>query len=642
MRGYRNGRRVAPPSFVPIFPRLVTSWPNPDSLYWQGDPTLPRAGRRVRILKGPQTRQVRRRAARLRREIHTHAAWVRSAAPMLVVVATFLAFLPSLSNEFVNFDDDANFLNNPHYRGLGPAQLRWMFTTLHMGMYMPLPWVTLGLDYLFWGMNPLGYHLTSLILHVANAWILYFIALRLLGMRPGAEDDSPAPYLAAAVSALLFALHPLRVESVAWVTERRDVLCGFFYLATMLAYLRACDRSERRPRTWYWLSVLTMALALLSKPMAVSLPVVLVVLDIYPLGQLPRSVTRWPDRDVRVIWAQKVPFILLSLAAAVGALISMNHVGHLRSVSDIGIGGRIGLSLYSIAFYLSKTLVPTNLSPLYELPARLDPLVWRFVASGLVVVAMTALAVVLRRRCPGLAAVWVTYVVMLLPVSGIVHNGPQIAADRYTYLPMIGWAILAGAGLRAGWEAGSAGRLPGGARSLFAALTVTVVVAIGSLTLKQVQVWHDTESLWRHALAASPSALAHSNLAAERLLRQALREAVEHARRALEIRPDYVDAHNVLGLAFMEEGRAEEAKQAFSRALEIDPRFSAAHNNLGVILAAEGRRAEAIEHFRAVVHINPNNAGARKNLADTLMLDGQTVEALDHLRQFEKLKAQIR
>ena len=563
---------------------------------------------------------------------------------MLVAGATFLAFLPALSNQFVNWDDDRNFLNNQHYRGLGPAQLRWMFTTVHAGMYIPLSWMTLGLDYLLWGMNPWGYHLTSLILHVANAWILYFIALRLLGARAstGTEDhNNPTPYLVAAVSALLFALHPLRVESVAWVTERRDVLCGFFYLATILAYLRACDPLERRRRTWYWLAVLTMALALLSKPMAVSLPVVLVVLDVYPLGRLPRSARRWLDRDVRVIWAQKVPFVLLSLGAALGALISM--ISHLRSLSDLGIGGRIGVSLYSTAFYLWKTLVPINLAPLYELPARLDPLVWRFVASGVAILAMTALVVVLRHRCPGLAAVWVTYVVMLLPVSGLLHNGNQIAADRYTYLPTIGWAILAGAGLRAGWEACRAGRVPKGARFLVAGFTVTILVALGGLTWKQVQVWREGESLWRQAVAAAPpSWIAHSNLAEILLARRALPEAIEHVRRVLEIRPDYVDAHNKLGLALMDAGRPEEAKKAFSRALEIDPRYGKAHNNLGIVLAAEGRRGEAIEHFRATLDIDPDDAAARENLADALMLDGRITEALEHFQQAAKLKARIR
>src|SRR5436189_5366354 len=211
--------------------------------------------------------------------------WHRWLVPVLIALVTFAAFLPTLQNQFVNWDDDDNFLGNPHYRGLAWTNLRWMWTT-HLGHYIPLTWMTLGLDYLLWGMNPLGYHLTSLLLHAANAVVFFFIVRRILTLAlPAPSERGHALTASAGVAALVFAIHPLRVESVAWVTERRDVLSGLFYLLTILMYLRACERGERR-RGWYWLSVAAFVCALLSKSMVVNLPVVLLILDVYPLRRL--------------------------------------------------------------------------------------------------------------------------------------------------------------------------------------------------------------------------------------------------------------------------------------------------------------------------------------------------------------------
>src|SRR5438093_12086275 len=208
--------------------------------------------------------------------------WVRWLAPLLVVLFTLTAFLPTLQNQFVNWDDAENFLENPHYRGLGWSQLRWMWTT-HRGHYIPLTWMTLGLDYLLWGMKPVGYHLTNLLLHAANAVVFFFVVRRILTLAlPSPSERGHALAVSAGVAALVFAIHPLRVESVAWVTERRDVLSGLLYLSAILVYLLACEGGARG-RGWYWLSVAVFVGALLSKSMVVNLPVVLVILAVYPL-----------------------------------------------------------------------------------------------------------------------------------------------------------------------------------------------------------------------------------------------------------------------------------------------------------------------------------------------------------------------
>src|SRR5437867_6155241 len=239
--------------------------------------------------------------------------------PALIALVTFAAFLPVLQNQFVDWDDQRNFLDNHHYRGLGWTHLRWMWWTTHMGHYIPLTWMTLGLDYLLWGLNPLGYHLTSLLLHAANAVVFFFVVRRLLTRALSSPSERGyALAVSAGVAALGFAIHPLRVESVVWVTERRDVLSGLFYLLTILIYLRACEGGARG-RGWYWLSVAVFVGALLSKSMVVNLPVVLVILDVYPLRRLGGSIG-WRSEPARRVYVEKVPFVRLAAAASAIAL----------------------------------------------------------------------------------------------------------------------------------------------------------------------------------------------------------------------------------------------------------------------------------------------------------------------------------
>src|SRR5438105_11119904 len=407
--------------------------------------------------------------------------WVRWLAPLLVALLTLAAFLPTLQNQFVRWDDPENFLDNADYRGLAWSQLCWMWTTFHMGHYIPLTWMTLGIDYLLWGMNPAGYHLTTLLLHAANAAVFYFVVRRILTLAlPSPAERSHALAVSAGFAALVFAIHPLRVESVAWVTERRDVLSGLFYLLTILVYLRASERGARG-QGWYWPSVAAFVCALLSKSMVVNLPVVLLILDVYPLRRLGGAVGWWSE-PARRVYVEKIPFVLLAAAASAIALMAQLSHDTMVLVVQLSALGRLAVSVYGVSFYLWKTVAPVNLSPLYELPPTVNPWAPPFIVSYGVVVAITALVLALRRREPGLPAAWLAYVVVLLPVLGIFQSGPQIAADRYTYLAGLGWAILAGAGLLSCWRSSRRSKTGTPATWLLASLALCVVVGLGVLT----------------------------------------------------------------------------------------------------------------------------------------------------------------
>src|SRR5437870_8764646 len=394
--------------------------------------------------------------------------------PLVIAFSTFAAFLPALQNQFVSWDDAENFLDNPHYRGLGWTHLRWMWTT-HLGHYIPLTWMTLGLDYLLWGMNPVGYHLTNLLLHAANAVVVFFVVCRLLARAlPSPSEHGYALAVSSGVAALVFAIHPLRVESVAWVTERRDVLSGLFYLVAILLYLRACERGARG-RGWYWLSVAVFGCALLSKSMVVNLPIVLLILDVYPLRRLGGAVGWWSEPAQRV-YVEKIPFVLLAAAASAVALMAQLSHNTMVSVVQLSGLGRRAVSMYGLRFYLWKTVAPVNLSPLYELPPTGNPWPPPFLLSYGLVLAITAIVLAFRRRVPGLLAAWVAYVVVLLPVLGIFQSGPQITADRYTYLAGLGWAILAGAGLVCCWRSSRRSKTGTPANWLLAGIAFCVVV----------------------------------------------------------------------------------------------------------------------------------------------------------------------
>jgi tetratricopeptide (TPR) repeat protein len=575
-----------------------------------------------------------------------HSAWLSWFLPLVIVLLTVVAFFPVLQNGFVNWDDEATLVENPHYRGLGWTQLHWMFTTVRLGHYQPLSWMTFALDYLLWGMNPFGYHLTNLILHAANAILVYFVTFRLLCLvfSGSSARRELALTLGAGFSALVFAIHPLRVESVAWATERRDVLAGLFLLWAVLCYLRAAAAAGSGGQRLRWMvaAVVVYGLSLLSKAGGITLPIVLLILDVYPLRRLGGGPGRWFGPSARGVWWEKVPFFVLAVGFGIIALSAQREVGALKPLERFDVTSRLAQAFFGIVFYLWKTVFPAKLSPLYELPPRFDPWDWPFLLSGLVVVVVSIGLFILRRRWPAGLASWICYIAILLPVLGIAQSGLQLVADRYSYVSCLAWAMLAGAGFFYLWEFWLNGCI--GERIFFSAvgMVAVIVVGLGVLTWQQAQVWHDSETLWRHVFAIAErshfkSSVAHYSVGNIALNRGNLEEAIDHFRQALQIDPDYAEAHGNLGNALLERGALEEALEHYREALRINP-AAGAHNNLGTALLKQERLEEAIEHFRRALEINFRHVDARYNLGFALARRGESEEAVKHLRQVLELR----
>lgn len=377
-------------------------------------------------------------------------------APAVVVLVTFIVFSGSLMNGFVNWDDRQGLIETTGWRGLGWANLKWMFTTFDLGHYQPLSWLSLGIDYQLWGLSAFGIHLQSLLLHCGCALIVYFIGLRLLKDR-----------VLAAVAALLFSLHPLRVESIAWAAERRDPLSTLFYLWTLLLWLDG-------KRKW---AMLTALLSLSAKLSGITLPGVLLLLDLYPLKRLNRS------NALKLMW-EKVPFAVLAGIFLTVNVFAQVSIATMPTLSQHGLAPRLVNSAYSLIFYLGKTVWPTNLSPLYYGGSPADHLT--LLIGGAVALGL-AFAFKFPKLRPALAAACAFYLMVLIPYLGLVKSGRQIAADRYTYIACVPFALLAAAALR--------DRLR---------LTVVILFALGAASWKQTALWQNSLTLWRQALAVEP------------------------------------------------------------------------------------------------------------------------------------------
>jgi tetratricopeptide (TPR) repeat protein len=572
-------------------------------------------------------------------------------ALLLLAAATAAAFLPVLGNGFV-WDDGANVVHNPHLEKLDSDLVRWAFTGFRLGHYQPLTWLSLALDRAVWGPRAAGVHLTSLLLHVANVLLFAAVARRLL--REARCGDCR---IAALIAAAVFALHPLRVESVAWATERRDLLAGVFFLLALLAYLAMArrDREGGSRLAWGAAAVVAFALSLLAKALALGLPVVLLVLDVYPLR-------RWRPGDGRGaavrLAAEKVPFFALSIACGLAALAAQAESGALVGIGRYGWVERLFQAAYGALFY-PRAIVAGAWSPLYERPTALDPWEPRFLLSALAFAAVTAALLALRRRFPAGLAAWVAYLALLAPVSGVAQSGVQLVADRYAYLAGLGFALLLGAGAGAAWEAA---RRPARRVAPIAvgAAVVAVLALWGALTFRQCRVWRDDATLWRHVVAYAPSAMGFNNLGALALRGGDRRTALPYLRRAVEVAPGFglpwrnllalleaggsdldrgelartaaaleaslphhahaATAWTTVALAHLALDRRDAARRHLARAVEVNPDYAPAWRRLAILQLGDGRHGDCRTSFAQAVRLEPADAGSWTGLG--LCLEG--------------------
>jgi tetratricopeptide (TPR) repeat protein len=535
-----------------------------------------------------------------------HAAWTspRFLVGSFLVLSVVALYWPVRTFEFVDLDDDVYVTANPHVKaGLTAAGVRWAFLSTDAALWHPLTWISHMVDCELFGLAGGGHHLTSLALHAANTLLVFVL---FLGMTNALWRS--------AIVASLFGLHPLRVESVAWVAERKDVLSGLFFLLLLRAYVHHVRRPT--PRRFATVAAL-LAAGLLAKPMLVTAPFVLLLVDYWPLS-------RFETVRLRALLAEKAP--LLGIAAGVALLTVVAGHDTLASISDLPVPSRAANALVACAGYLGKTFSPTALAVFYPMPESRPA--GTIIGAGLLFAALTAFAVGLGRRFPYLPVGWLWFVGMLLPVSGILQSGQQAMADRFTYLPSIGVLVALVWGLA---EICRRWPIP----PLF--ITSGAVAARGILaasTHAQLMYWRDSTALFNHALAVtSPNSLAHNNLGRRLLLQGQIDNAVAHFRAALEIRPNYPEALNNLGDALLRQGHVDEAASEFAAALSIRPGDPLATYNLGTVLALQGRLDAATDRFRAALRLRPDYADAHYNLGAALALRGNASEAMAQFQQ---------
>jgi tetratricopeptide (TPR) repeat protein len=513
---------------------------------------------------------------------------------LLLAAATVWAFRGVAAAGFVRFDDGLYLVENPHLReGLSAAGLRWALTadlledSPHTDYWAPLTLLSRLVDVELFGFEPGPQHLVNLAIHVATAVLLFFTMHGLTG-RAG-----PSAFVAATL-----ALHPLHVEAVAWITERKDVLSGLFWVLAMAAH----GRYARRPTPLRGaVLVVSVALGLMAKPMLVTLPVALLLLDYWPLG-------RWRVReDLPRLVREKAPLLGLAVASAVITVLPQLRTGGLTSLDTLPLGLRLGNAARSYVAYLEQAVWPHPLAFYYPHPGRALRIA-AVTLSVLVLAGITAWAWRERHRSPFVVVGWAWYLLTLLPVIGVVQVGEQARADRFTYIPFIGLSLLPAFGLPALVRSG------GGRRGLAAAAVALVGVWL-VLTQAQVETWRDTETLFRHALrVAGGSPLVHYNLGNELAAQGRRGEAREQYRAALRMKPRYPQAQVNLGNVLAFDGDPAAAADAYRAALSMEPQLVEAHSALSSVLLRMGRPAEALEHAAEAVRLGPGLAAAHLNL----------------------------
>jgi len=609
----------------------------------------------------------------------------RLAIALLLFLITAAIYAPLYHAGFVNFDDPDYVTDNPHVTGgLTMGNVAWAFTHSHSNNWHPLTWISHMLDCEWWGLNAGGHHLTSLFFHGANTVLLFLVFSSMTG----------ALWRSAFVAAL-FAWHPLHVESVAWIAERKDVLSTFFGLFTLWAYAnyvsgircRVSGESQRaniqhplprrseveagtsnlqrrmpetaghasritqhgeestvrspRSRVWYGCALGLFALGLMSKPMLVTLPFVLLLLDYWPLRRFELSTLNAQpsggakrSEDCSTLWRlvrEKTPLFLMAAASGVATFVIQQNSGAVKSAETCSLPLRSANALVSYAAYIMKMIWPVKLAVFYPFPVFIPA--WQIVSAGLFLIAVTFFAVKLRRSHPYLAVGWFWYLGTLVPVIGLVQVGSQAMADRYTYFPLIGLFLALTWG---GWRILEKWRL---ARIGVVVAAVFLLALLLAGVAKQVRCWQDSIVLFEHALSVTRgNATTHYALGFALQKEGKNEEAIAGFTNALRHNPNFADAHYNLGNALRADGRITEAVAQYEETIRLRPDYAQAHNNLAVSLAEQNRFEEAILHYQKAVRISPDYVDARFNLGNLLFQQGRVDEAIVQYRALLRLK----
>ena len=537
------------------------------------------------------------------------ARWTAAGICAFLVGLVWLVFGQTIHFPFINYDDDDYVYTNPQIiNGLSLKSIRWVFTHSHVENWSPLTSISHMLDCQVYGLHPGGHHLTNVLLHAITVVLLFFV----LKLMTGAIWRSA--FVAAA-----FAIHPLRVESVAWISERKDVLSGVFFMLTLLAYIRYTQKPPSIFR--YLLVAATLALGLMSKPTLVTVPFVLLLLDWWPLHRLQKSEDHeLQSRTLQFLFLEKIPLLLLAAAASFATW-------HAQIKNDsIAPFYRIGNAAVSYVIYLRQMFWPAGLTVLYPHPGS-TILLWQVGLSLLLLAIITIAAFVGRKTHPWLLVGWLWYLGMLVPMIGLVQVGLQAHADRHTYLPQIGLALALTwtvADLCPPWH---------NRRLILGSAMALAIIALASLAFIQTTRWQNSETLWTYTIAHTPpNGVAETKLGNILERKGQFNEAAAHYLIALGIDPDDALAHNNLALVLQKEGRLDEAITHYQSALKLNPGFADAGFNLGNALRMQGHLDEAIAEYRKAVEIKPDYANAQNNLGSALQEQGKTDEAIQHYR----------
>jgi Flp pilus assembly protein TadD len=536
-------------------------------------------------------------------------------------VITLAVYMQVGNHQFLGFDDNDYVTSNPHVTsGISYKNIVWAFTSIEAANWHPITWLSHMADVQIYGVNPRGHHITNVIIHSVSSVLLLLLLLRITG------SLWQSSWVAA-----LFALHPLHVESVAWVAERKDVISAFFWFLTLLMYSEYV--AKRKPGL-YILALFSFMLGLMSKPMLVTLPIIMLLMDYWPLGRYrdeeqEQGLRQLFHRSLPLV-REKLPFFACSLFSGIVTIYAQHMGGATRSLEVVPFLLRIENSLVAYVTYIIKTLWPHDLAVLYPFPSTLP--LWQVIGSLCVLILVTVSTIRYRRRNPYLAVGWFWFLITLVPVIGLIQVGNQAMADRYMHIPVIGLFIMAAWGVP-DLTTGLQHR-----KAILAVIAGATIVVSGVLTWHQLGYWRDSISLFRHTLhVTTGNYLIHNNLGTALFEKGVLNAAIQEYQMALQTNPNYTKAHYNLGVVLAEKGDLDAAIREYQIVLRISPNDMEAHNNLGAAFTGKGNLDAAIQEYQVALRISPNNKDTHNNLGVAFVSKGDLDSAINEFRNVLRL-----